>query len=671
MATVPYFRLVILTSGTLLAFFWMILILGHRRQRNFERVFFFLCLALTCFCGSSLLELNAELYYGNPPHGLQVFAWTFLCLGLWFLPALVVHLHVEYGWLRELVTGGLTKWAWLSAAYLPAIALFPYLTAALQFKVGLGFAAPSYSLGRPFQVWLVSAIVIAAYWQWRFRSVSPDREQKVFHTAIFLYLLFAIGSLLLLFYQQQKYGPSVHINLADQVLLWLVVIPLMGLTRDTQKYNFLQIGRQRNLIYAVLTVFLALLYLSFVRRASLWLEPYLPPEASAALLLFLPVVFFEPLQRLMRRLLRQTAQKEVDRAQKLLGPINEVARSGDVEKLRAFAERWIAEQLQLAEVTLSLHSPDKPAHANPPRQAASTEAFELRSGPQRLGSLRVRGFGAMISGETFAALELICEQLPASFDLCRLIGEKLQLERELAERERLALVGQMAASISHNLKNPLGSIKTILQVQMESPELPAKLRQETQMVLDEINRLSAKLNQLLQFSRPAAQEGPSTNKCDIGEVITDVLNVLRPEAERRRVRLGSRMANGDSKVDASHEALHDIVSNLVVNAIDASPPEGEVKVQLSWLGIPCVVSVEDEGPGIPVDLQEKVLQPFFTTKPQGTGLGLAVVAKRVAELSGELKVVSPLRAGRGTRFEVKIWPAIVRRDRVRPEMQTP
>ena len=79
----------------------------------------------------------------------------------------------------------------------------------------------------------------------------------------------------------------------------------------------------------------------------------------------------------------------------------------------------------------------------------------------------------MISGETYAALEFLCEQLPAAFDLCRLIEEKLQLERELAERERLALVGQMAASISHNLKNPLGSIKTILQVQLESPR-PAR-----------------------------------------------------------------------------------------------------------------------------------------------------------------------------------------------------
>jgi len=104
-------RLILLTAGTLLPFFWMVVILGHRRQRNFERVFFFLCLALTLFFGSSLLALNAELYYGTAPAPLLRFAWTFLCLGLWFIPPLVVHLHAEYASIRNLVSPGPLKLA--------------------------------------------------------------------------------------------------------------------------------------------------------------------------------------------------------------------------------------------------------------------------------------------------------------------------------------------------------------------------------------------------------------------------------------------------------------------------------------------------------------------------------------------------------------------------------
>jgi len=88
-----------------------------------------------------------------------------------------------------------------------------------------------------------------------------------------------------------------------------------------------------------------------------------------------------------------------------------------------------------------------------------------------------------------------------------LIEEKLRLERGIGGTRTAALVGQMAASISHNLKNPLGSIKTILQVQLENPELPESIRGETKMVLEEVGRLSTKLNQLLQFSRPAVRGG--------------------------------------------------------------------------------------------------------------------------------------------------------------------
>src|SRR5215472_8214549 len=138
-----YVRLILLTAGTLLPFFWMVVILGHRRQRNFERIFFFLCLALTCFFGSSLLELNAELYYGVPREGLQRFCWVILCLGLWFLPPLILHLHVEYAYLREKPQPDRSYWAKVFAIYAPALLFSPRFVAALQFTRGMDFEHPS------------------------------------------------------------------------------------------------------------------------------------------------------------------------------------------------------------------------------------------------------------------------------------------------------------------------------------------------------------------------------------------------------------------------------------------------------------------------------------------------------------------------------------------------
>ena len=636
----------------------MVVILGHRRQRNFERIFFFLCLSFTLFCGSSLLALNAQLYYTVPPNGLLTLAWTFLCLGLWFLPALVVHLHVEYASLQNLIGGSAAKYAWLAAAYLPAFVFLPHLLNALQRSPDFGFSTPAFQLGGSFQLWLLLSINVAAYWQWRFLSGSTVHEQKTLHRWLCGdFVLLGIAVLLLFFFERRGLTSAEHTGFFEWIVLWGVIAPLIGLIRDVRRDNVLQIGRQRNLIYAVFGIFLALLYLSFVRRASVWFEPYLPPEATAALLLFLPVIFFEPLQRVIRRLLRETAQTEVDRAQKLMGPITELARLGEQEKLRLFTERWLTEQLQLAEVHLSLDPEGTAPHATEARRMGTEESFAIHRGKQHLGSLQARPHGAMISGETYAALEFLCEQLPAVFDLCRLIEEKLQLERDLAARERLALVGQMAASISHNLKNPLGSIKTILQVQLESPDLPASLHSETQMVLYEINRLSAKLNQLLQFSRPGARIEKTAERCNLASVAAAVVDMLRHEADPAGISLEFKVGNCPCEVAASAEAANDILSNVLLNAIEAVGNGGSVRVELQPDTQICIVIVEDDGPGIPSALKDKVVQPFFTTKARGSGLGLAIVARRLEELGGSLAWQSPIANGRGTRFHLT-FPAL-------------
>jgi signal transduction histidine kinase len=643
-----YPRLIVLTAGTLLPFFWIVVILGHRRQRNFERIFFFLCLSLVLFFGASLLALNSQLYYSVVPTSLGIFAWTLVCLGLWFVPSLLVHLHAEYAEIREFTRPGLRNRAWLGVAYLPAVLLLPHLYSALRLRTGFDFVAPANSLGRLFQIWLVCSLVISAMWQWRFSNAAPDKEQKSFHRSLLnSFTALAISISVIHLWGITDDGT---LMVTTSIAAAIALQPLVTLIRNVQRFNFLQIGRQRNLVYAVFATFLALLYLSLIRRVSLWMEPYLPPEATAAILLFLPVVFFEPLQRLMRGILRRTAHSEMDRAQHTMGPIQEVARFGNLEKLAAFIEKWIGDELQLAEVEFSLGS----AQGGAQERRASGEVFPIRQSGKPLGTLRVKAHGAMLSGETAAALEFLCEQLPGALDLCRLIEEKLQLERELAERERLAVLGQMAASISHNLKNPLGSIKTILQVQMENPELPESIRGETKMVLEEIGRLSSKLNQLLQFSRPTVRGGAVAAICDASAVVEEVNGVLRHEAERRGVALSVEVVADGRKLAASSEAVNEILSNLVVNALEATARGGHVTVSGSANGEGFLFSVEDDGPGVPESVREKILQPFFTTKTQGTGLGLAIVARRVAEFGGQLDWESPVRDGRGTRFRVTL-----------------
>ncbi|HXN95317.1 MAG TPA: HAMP domain-containing sensor histidine kinase, partial [Candidatus Acidoferrales bacterium] len=163
-----------------------------------------------------------------------------------------------------------------------------------------------------------------------------------------------------------------------------------------------------------------------------------------------------------------------------------------------------------------------------------------------------------------------------------------------------------------------------------------------------------KLNQLLQFSRPAVRGGSAIGSCDARVVVEEVAGLLSHEAERRGVQMQTKVSGESALAAASAEAVNDIVSNLVVNALEATPRGGYVIVSAASNDGVCTLAVEDSGPGIPAALREKILRPFFTTKSQGTGLGLAIVARRVAEFGGKVDWESPVRNGRGTRFHVTL-----------------
>src|ERR1700687_1824192 len=618
MDSLLYIRLFGYTAGTLLRLFWMVVVLGYRRQRNFERVFFFLCLALFFFYSGSLLALNAQIYSPEPPALLNAFAKTVLFAGLCFLPPLLIHLHFEYAGTRELWRSLAAKRVILLAAYVPvlyfALRVYPLLAS----SPGFDFLVPGNALGRGYGVWLAGAMFVSAVWQFHFVRRAPDRPQLRFHGL--LAVLFAAGAAMTV-YLHVLGGPLLpkFSEGVSTALALLAVLPSAILIYLVQRFNFLQIGRQKNLVYAVSATFLALLYLSLVRRVGVWLEPVLPPEASASILLFVLVIFIEPMQRVLGRRLRETAQLEMDRVQRAMAEIQQEARQGDVPRLVKFIEQQIQERLELRVVRLKLTAAETETGTGmavgEPRAALAFDPREFRisRGEKVEGVLHVEPHGATISGETRAALEFLCEQLPGALDLCRLIEEKLRLERELAERERLALLGQMAASISHNLKNPLGSIKTILQVQLENPELPDSMRAETKMVLEEVGRLSTKLNQLLQFSRPAVRGGSVASSCDARLVVEEWAGVLSHEAERRGVQMQIKDSGGSALVAASAEAVNDIVSNLVVNGLEAAPRGGHVIVSALSHDGACIIAGEDGGPGLPAALREKILQPFFTT----------------------------------------------------------
>jgi len=321
-----------------------------------------------------------------------------------------------------------------------------------------------------------------------------------------------------------------------------------------------------------------------------------------------------------------------------------------VAELIATAERRIREDFGLAAVRISVPLDPARTPLQSPGRLGHVVQIPLAKGSEVIGALEAASTGSYLTGETTASLQLLADQLPSMIDLSRLIEQKVGLERELAERERMASLGQMAANVSHNLRNPLSSMKTVLQVQLENPELPVDIRRDCSLIVNEIDRMSAKLTQLLRYAKPSVN-GERVAAVNLARQ-TAVL--FRHDAERRNVRLEFEQPAEEVYALAAEDSLSEVLSNLIVNAIEAQPDGGRVKVSLAERGERIEILVEDDGPGITPDLRAKIFQPYFTTKPAGTGLGLSIVARRVDEMGGTLACESPLRGGKGTRFRLNI-----------------
>ncbi len=651
MSALFYVRLIGFTAGAFVELFFLALILGNRRPRTFERVLFFLILALFAFYCGGVLVLNAGLHYAVPPAATLMFANGLMGLGLAFLPAFLFHAHAEY----FLLNGSATKkWlryiAWVNYALVVIFVakVMPQLIAAKS----LEFFDPANHVGRAYAYWLGLSLLGSA----AIGFASAANHEAPFRRLDRFLGVFCVLAGALTIYVYGFGGPSRTI-LSEAMALGILlaaIVPSAVLEYWILRNNFLGIGSQKNLVYAVSGAFLALLYLGLVRRISGWLEPVLPPEATSSILLFILVVLFEPFERGIGRAIQRTFKRGLDKMQRLLGELQDCARQGDLVRFIEFVETRVKEEFGLAVARLSVAEGAAIEPLRSPGGLGHVARIPLIRNGESIGVLEIASTGSVLTGEVTAALDFLGEQLPGLIDLCRLIQDKIELERALAERERLAMLGQMAASVSHNLRNPLSSMKTILQVQLENRDLKESVRKDLALVLVELDRLSTKLTQLLRYSKTQARMAGAEERIAAGAVIDGVVNLLRRDAEQRGVTIEFDHPTADFCVKGSEEALGDIFSNLIVNAVEAQPEGGRVQIDAARRDGCLVVGICDAGPGIPSEGRSRIFQPFFTTKASGTGLGLAIVTRRLSEIGGTLGCESPVRDGRGTKFIVTL-----------------
>ncbi|HEX8354285.1 MAG TPA: ATP-binding protein [Pyrinomonadaceae bacterium] len=278
-------------------------------------------------------------------------------------------------------------------------------------------------------------------------------------------------------------------------------------------------------------------------------------------------------------------------------------------------------------------------------------AYALRRDERVVGLMLVDAEPEALTYEVRGSLELLAGQVAIAIEDSRLVEENVRLERRIAQSERLAALGRMAATVAHEVKNPLSAIKSIAQVLREDEYLKREYARDLELIVGETDRLSQSVTQMLSFARSAPQTGGPRR---VGEVLESVLLLFQKEAAGRGVAFKADLgASGEQLDGAAASSLRDALTNLLLNALHAAGAGGRVSLSTSAEGGRLTVSVTDTGPGVAAERRERIWEPFFTTKQRGTGLGLAIVRKRIEEVGGTARLLPP-KPGEGARFELTL-----------------
>jgi PAS domain S-box-containing protein len=288
-------------------------------------------------------------------------------------------------------------------------------------------------------------------------------------------------------------------------------------------------------------------------------------------------------------------------------------------------------------------------------------AFELSHLPNR-AELRLKSTGKVI-GYTLSQVRDARGRITGATLFFKDLTRVEQLEERERLRDRLAALGEMAAAIAHEVKNPLAGIEVlagILKRQLpESEDAQAILRD----IIKEAKMANAIVLEVLDFVRPIRLQ---LERIALADVVRDAISMAESHVPRGNTEVAIALPEGLAPIQGDPHQLRQLFTNLLTNAFEALGGMGHISIAAVELApeeeatsggdahaVPMVqVEVNDDGPGVPADVMDKIFSPFFTTKPQGSGLGLAIVRKIVDAHDGRIDVSA--RQQGGTRFRVTL-----------------
>jgi signal transduction histidine kinase len=288
------------------------------------------------------------------------------------------------------------------------------------------------------------------------------------------------------------------------------------------------------------------------------------------------------------------------------------------------------------------------------------DAFEMDLLPNRV-ELRLKPSGRVI-GYTLAHVRDDSGTVIGVAMFFKDLTRVEQLEERERLRDRLAAVGEMAAAIAHEVKNPLAGIEVMAGLlRRKIPDAPEAQTVLTD-IINEAKMANAIVQEVLEFVRPIRLQVERTS---VADAVQTALNMADSKVSRGQIEVDVRVSNELPLIQADQHQLAQLVTNLLTNAYEALEGKGHVIISAETVHVEAVnahgeadmsdavlVEVADDGPGVPQDVRDKVFDPFFTTKAQGSGLGLAIVRKIVDAHDGKIDLRSA--AGRGTAIRVTL-----------------
>lgn len=224
----------------------------------------------------------------------------------------------------------------------------------------------------------------------------------------------------------------------------------------------------------------------------------------------------------------------------------------------------------------------------------------------------------------------------------QLLIKELQLEKKLHVSEKFAAIGQLAAGLAHEIRNPLTAVQGFIQL-LKNRDLGDKEKEYLDIIQEEMQKVVSLVGEFLLLAKPAA---PHCKTQPVTPIIMEVANLMQSEAILKDIRLIVKCEE-DCFVNVDKEQIKQVIINLVKNALEVMTQGKKITIKVSKKAADycCLISVQDEGPGITAANLKKIFDPFFTTKESGTGLGLAVSFRIIQNHGGRLSVQSTMGVG--------------------------